>query len=338
MEFEKRGVQSTVFVVGSRPVSKTEGSEKQFRIVRIDGRLHEYFSNSAKLLSAILANSVDVVHVFTGASTLFGASCLFFGRLFRIPSAMSIFGREDVTSPSVVSRATFLISASLATSISTNSRATRDLLPVRFLDKTHVLLGGSETARPAAVEPAPKSCVLFVGRLVERKGIDDLLVAFALIRSKIPRASLTIVGEGSERKALEQKTEELGLSSSVRFTGALQGDALQAEYDSCEVFVLPSKTVKEDSANEGLGLVLIEAAMHGKPLVGTKHGGIPEVIENGVNGLLVPENCPNDLANAVLSLLQDEDLAKSMGENARRVAHSRFTWQSATQRLLNSYQ
>jgi len=313
----------------------TEG--RLLGILRFDGRLHRYPLNLMRLLSAIPNNSVDVVHVFTGAPTLIGVSCLFLGRLFRIPSAMSIFGSEDTALPSRFSRALFLVSASLATSISTNSGATSSLLPTRFRAKTDILLGGSDPVGLAKATTDHNLHVLFVGRLVARKGVDDLLVAFSNIRTQVPQANLTIVGEGPERRTLERKAADLGVSNSVRFAGLLQGGALQAEYEMCDVFVLPSKNVREDAANEGLGLTLIEAAMHGKPLVGTAHGGIPEVIENGVNGLLVPENSPEDLTKAVLSLLQDRDLAKSMGKNARSIAESRFTWGAATQRLLNSY-
>lgn len=259
------------------------------------------------------------------------------GRVFRKPSAMSVFGREDVALPSRISRIFFLMSTSLATSISTNSEATRDLLPPRVLDKSHVLLGGSDWMPASAPAVTRDSSVLFVGRLVRRKGVDDLLHAFAEVRSRIADAKLVIVGDGPERENLERMVAELGLSGAVRFTGMLRGERLHEEYENCDVFVLPSKAVQEDAASEGLGLTLIEAAMHGKPLVGTTHGGIPEVIQDGVNGLLVPPNDSHLLAEALTRLVKDKELARKMGENSLKSAQSLYTWKAATNRLLQSY-
>ena len=178
--------------------------------------------------------------------------------------------------------------------------------------------------------------VLFVGRLARRKGVDDLLESFRMIERSLPAASLVIVGDGPERGKLEVRARELGLQT-VEFRGALFGDALQREYSQCSVCVLPSKKVPEDPATEGLGLTLIEASMHAKPLIGTNHGGIPEIIREGCNGLLVPEGSPRKLADAIFRILSDEKMASAMGRKAFEIANSNFGWKAATERLLESY-
>ncbi len=179
--------------------------------------------------------------------------------------------------------------------------------------------------------------VLFVGRLVKRKGVDDLVNAFAVVKERVKDASLVLVGEGPERRPLTDLVAKLNLSEAITFKGVLEGESLHREYSSCYTCVLPSRREPDDPASEGLGLALIEASMHGKPLVGTLHGGIPEVIQEGVNGFLVPENDPVALAGAITRLLQDSELAGTMGTNALSIARAKFTWEATTRRLLDSY-
>ena len=332
------GIRVTVIFVTSDAKALSYSRKGRFVLVKCPGGEGNLVTNTGLLATELIRSSPDVIHVFTGASTLLGMFTLFCGRLFRKPSAMSLFGREDVTLPSRITRTIFLVSASLATSISTNSEATRDLLPPRVLDKSHVLLGGSDWMPASATAVTRDSSILFVGRLVSRKGVDDLLHAFAEVGSLVAEAKLVIVGDGPERESLERMVAELGLSEAVRFTGTLRGERLHEEYERCDVFVLPSKAVREDTASEGLGLTLIEAAMHGKPLVGTTHGGIPEVIQDGVNGLLVPPGNPHLLAEALTKLVKDKELARRMGVNSLKSAQSLYTWKAATDRLLKSYE
>ncbi len=187
----------------------------------------------------------------------------------------------------------FRFSTVLADSIDVNSTATRSLLPQELRPKVHVLLGAAEeppktVSRDAGSPPT----VLFVGRLVARKGVDDLLKAFAIVRSRLPDARLSIVGDGPEMGDLVKLAEQLGLRDCVEFKGTLSDPSLTRSMSAARVFVLPSKDVASDPANEGLGLALIEASMHAKPLVGTFHGGIPEIVRQGENGLLVPPGDP----------------------------------------------
>jgi glycosyltransferase involved in cell wall biosynthesis len=123
----------------------------------------------------------------------------------------------------------------------------------------------------------------------------------------------------------------------VEFKGTLTGPRLDQEYERSTIFVLPSKDVASDPANEGLGLALIEASMHAKPLIGTLHGGIPEIVRQGENGLLVPPGDPKALARAMATILTDPEAARSMGAAALQRAMSRFSWDRATDVLLESY-
>jgi glycosyltransferase involved in cell wall biosynthesis len=136
---------------------------------------------------------------------------------------------------------------------------------------------------------------------------------------------------------LVKLTEQLQLTKSVEFKGTRVGVELDQEYGRCVAFILPSKDVATDMASEGLGLTLIEASMHAKPLIGTRHGGIPEIIRQGENGLLVPPGDPLSLADAMAEILANEERAREMGERGFQIAKSRFSWERATSVLLETY-
>src|SRR5207247_5934205 len=156
------------------------------------------------------------------------------------------------------------------------------------------------TARPAAgaAPPAPdgRGPVLFVGRLVERKGVAHLIEAIARLGSRGPR--LEIVGEGPERPGLEALAARLGVVDRVVFRGKIPPDELQASYARAAVCVLPS-VLDARGDTEGLGVVLLEAMNHGTPVIASRVGGIPDIVEDGVSGLLVPPGDADALAAAV---------------------------------------
>jgi glycosyltransferase involved in cell wall biosynthesis len=176
--------------------------------------------------------------------------------------------------------------------------------------------------------------VLFVGRLVERKGVAQALAAIAKLGPKGPR--LEIVGEGPERPALAELTERLGLADRVVFRGRISAPELQASYARAAVCVLPSvQDARGDT--EGLGVVLLEAMNHGTPVVASRIGGIPDIVEDGVSGLLVPPADADALAAALRRLLSDPALARRLGEGGRRRLHERFSWRAIVQRWLDLY-
>jgi glycosyltransferase involved in cell wall biosynthesis len=280
-----------------------------------------------------------VIHVVTGASTAIGCFSLLLGRAKRIPASISFFGTELFEDGGATQRVLQPFALRVATSISVNSPHTGGYIPSIFKRKTHILLGGAVASESTDV-PTHRIAggpVLFVGRLVGRKGGDDLITAFRAVKDRIPGSKLVFVGDGPDRERLHRMVKELNLSSDVEFRGTLTGKPLHDAYEESSVVVLPSKYVPEDSQIEGLGLTLIEGSMHAKPLVGTRHGGIPEIVKDGVNGLLVPENNPGMLAEALIRILSDQELADRLGNNALEIAMRKFSWRAATDRLLESY-
>jgi len=183
--------------------------------------------------------------------------------------------------------------------------------------------------RPDAA-PREPGLVLHVGRLVEKKGTKVLIEAVAGIAG----ATLAIIGDGPLRAALERQARELG--KPVRFLGVLRSDEVANWMRRASVLAAPSVTAADGDA-EGLPNVLVEAAASGLPVVGTNHSGIPEAIEEGISGFLVPENDAGALAARLADLLGSEQLRGQMGAAARRLAESKFSRQILTARLESIY-
>jgi glycosyltransferase involved in cell wall biosynthesis len=329
-----------VLVAGHNPTVTARFRDAE--VVACPGGRANLPGNAILVTRSVIRAKADVIHVFTGASTLLGVYALALGRVMRAKCVVSFFGREDFVFSNVASGMLFRLSTNLAGSIDVNSSATGMSLPKKFALKTHVLLGAAEESGSSALAPKRPhqdgaAVLLFVGRLVERKGVDDLLRAFAMVKSRFPRAMLSIVGDGPDRDRLIKMTEQLRLANSVEFKGTRVGVELDQEYSRCVAFILPSKDVATDRASEGLGLTLIEASMHAKPLIGTRHGGIPEIVKQGENGVLVPPGDPTSLAEAMAEILANEDQAREMGERGFQMAKSRFNWERATNTLLETY-
>jgi len=160
--------------------------------------------------------------------------------------------------------------------------------------------------------------VLFVGALTrwhKYKGLDILMEAFLLLRNQGRQDKLLVVGGGDIATEYYQLAEQLGIRDGVIFAGEVPDGELPKYYASSDLLVLPSK---DDC--EGFGLVILEANATGKPAIGTTVGGVPSVIRDGYNGLLVPPNNPTILAQSIRRALEDEDLLRQMGKNGRAFA------------------
>jgi glycosyltransferase involved in cell wall biosynthesis len=143
-----------------------------------------------------------------------------------------------------------------------------------------------------------------------------------------PTARLLVVGDGPLRPALEQKAKERGLNGTVRFLGTVPGAARLLPHFN--VFVL-------SSVWEGMSNGLLEAMAAGRPVVATRVGGNPEVVVDGETGLLVPLRDPRAMADAVLRLLRDPELARRMGEAASRRARTEFSIPRMVRRMESLY-
>jgi len=175
--------------------------------------------------------------------------------------------------------------------------------------------------------------VLSLCRLVERKGIDDLVEAVA----GLPDISLWVVGDGPERQRLERLVREHGIDDRVAFVGAVDHDMVVDYYRGADVFAMPSVHLRDDGDVEGLGLVFLEAQQLGLPVIGTDSGGIPEAIADGESGFVVSEFSPDELRNAIRTLASDPDRYRAFSDRATEFVHSRFSWERCVDAHLEAY-
>jgi glycosyltransferase involved in cell wall biosynthesis len=169
-----------------------------------------------------------------------------------------------------------------------------------------------------------KATILFVGRLVERKGVAYLIDAVAQIPPTIP-ATLVIIGDGPDRPALEEQARAAASPHPIEFRGWVTPAALDEAYRSATVFALPA-VVDERGDTEGLGMVLLEAMSYHVPVVTTALGGITDIVRDGENGLIVPPNDAPALANALERLVTDRAMVEHLGAGGLHVIEQRFSW------------
>lgn len=194
----------------------------------------------------------------------------------------------------------------------------------RAMEKVEIISPGVDLSRFAKT-PLPKAPrILFVGR-IERssswKGVAPLLHAFVRVNAKLPEAQLMLVGGGDAIETYRNLAKTLQIEKAVEFCGAKTGDDLVLAYQGAKVVVLPST-----SESESFGMTLIEGMATGRPVVGSRIGGIPEVIEEGVSGLLAEPNNPEQLAEMLLRILCDDDLAEQFANNGRLRAET-YSWE-----------
>ncbi|CAM3290186.1 glycosyltransferase [Sporolactobacillus spathodeae] len=179
--------------------------------------------------------------------------------------------------------------------------------------------------------------ILSVGRLVPKKGMNDLIEAFNQVQHQWPNVRLRIAGEGPLRHELVNQVKRLNLDQTVTFLGALSYEDIRNEMQQAQVFALASVTTK-DGNQEGIPNVLKEALATGLPVVSTRHAGIPELIRNGESGILVPEHDTAGLAQALLKLIKNPDQWKPMAKQGRKTVTKLFNAKKQVDELENIYQ
>jgi len=175
--------------------------------------------------------------------------------------------------------------------------------------------------------------VVCVSRMVPRKGQDTLIHAWPLVLATTPDATLLLVGDGPYRNRLERMARHLGVDGSVVFTGAPSRAELPAYFDAGDVFAMPCRTRRRGLDVEGLGMVFLEAAATGLPVVGGDSGNSADAIRDGETGYVVPGVSVADLADRLKRLLNDPCAAKAMGEKGLAWVHQEWRWEIITQRF-----
>jgi glycosyltransferase involved in cell wall biosynthesis len=177
--------------------------------------------------------------------------------------------------------------------------------------------------------------LLFVGRLVERKGVHLLLEALARLAPGRD-VMLHVLGDGPERERLEAQSLRLGLAARVAFHGFVPAAELRRRLEECDAFVLPA-VVDAKGDTEGLGVVLLEAMAYARPVIASAAGGIVDIVRDGRNGYLVPPGDAEALAGAIARMMDDPAGARALGLQGRRDAEAGFSWSAIADRLADLY-
>jgi len=172
--------------------------------------------------------------------------------------------------------------------------------------------------------------MLWVGRISKEKGLHILIKAMKEILKEVPQAQLTLVGDGPERRNIEQMIKDYQLEEHIHLEGFRSHLEISRYFKISHIFVLPS-------IREGFPLVILEALASGLPCVASDVGGVKAVIEDGVNGYLVSPSDAKDFSLKVVELMSNPDLMKEMGENARKKIVDHYSWDSIADRTIALY-
>lgn len=186
--------------------------------------------------------------------------------------------------------------------------------------------------RPGVRDPAGTPTVVFVGRLIARKGVDRLIAAIRLLGRR--DVTLQIIGDGPQRFALEALAAECGLGDQVLFAGQVSDRERDDALARAWCFAMPSRN--EGGDVEGFGIAYLEAAIAGLPSIGGKGNGADDAIVHGETGLLVDGTDERAIADAIATLIDDPQRAAAMGRAARERAERSFSWRSTAEAMLRS--
>jgi glycosyltransferase involved in cell wall biosynthesis len=257
-----------------------------------------------------------------------------------VPLLLSVHGGDVFTFDAPLARRAKTFAMRRAAGIVVNSSATREkVLALMGSTAPTVVPMGVQLDRFAAVTTRTTHTalrVLFVGRLSEEKGVRDLLDAVVRLRDRGVDVQVRIAGTGPQEKELRGQVSKAGLDDVVEFLGWVAQVDIPDQYRWADVFAGPSVTSSTGWV-EALGVVLIEAAATGLPVVATATGGIRDVVIDGKTGIIVDERSPDQLADALQTLAADPALRRRLGTAARTHVENSFAWPQIARSYAEEY-
>lgn len=303
-------------------------------------RLLKSTGRSPALTAKLLATRANVVHAHFGSDATLVLDAV---HRMRVPLIVTFHGvdvtvwphRNDYMARRYQSRMPRLFDQADRLIAVSDFIASRLVALGAVESKVRVLPIGVPLPPRSPFPPSERRGVLFVGRLMPVKGLDDGLRAFSALASEIrARHPLTVIGDGPERARLRSLAAELGVS--VTFLGSVPPGEVAQRMNESAVLLAPSKTAP-NGAQEAFGMVFLEAAAAGLPAVAYRSGGVGEAVVHGRTGLLAPEGDARELAANLLKLLSNVDLRSTFGINARKRVVSSFDINKQTALLETEY-
>lgn len=346
--YRKRGVKTIVFTNRwPRDLPRHEVYEgidvyrPAFRFPEGSAKAHltYRFSRTAivhQMLAILRRHDIQLLHVQCVSSN--GYYALEASRILKLPLVVTSQGERTMDADRIFEKSQFLNQtlrllldeADFVTACSQNTLS--DLEEYRgkpFDARGRVIYNGIELEdfKNAVPFSHPRPYILGIGRLVQQKGFDLLLQAFA--RAQLSDTDLILAGDGTESGALRRLAEQIGIQESVHFWGRADRTATAQLFKGCDFFVLPSR-------HEPFGIVNIEAMAAGKAVIATRVGGVPEIVTHNHNGLLVPADDVVALAQAIKTLATDAELKKSLAACGHQRVEQ-FSWAAIADQYLQIY-
>ena len=286
------------------------------------------------LLWLILRHRIDVVNVHY-PSAMFGYFAVCRRMVPRLRLVVSVHG-TDLLSPDGTRKALdplldLLLRSADSIVAPSNGFAQQCELPAELSPALHVIHNGVDRAEFSRRTNRRPNLVLTVASLDVWKGLDVLIRAFARARHEHDDLALVVAGDGPERASLEKLAREVGLEGAVAFLGYVDRPTLTRLMAMCTVFVLPSRS-------EPFGIAIVEALAAGAPVIATRVGGIPEILDDGTVGILVPPDDERALAESLVRLLHDAELRRVLSTRGPARVSSAFLWSLTGRRYLSLFE
>jgi phosphatidylinositol alpha-1,6-mannosyltransferase len=176
-----------------------------------------------------------------------------------------------------------------------------------------------------------KFVLLTIGRIVERKGIDNVIEALSEVKKEFNDFVYLVVGKGPDKSRLADLISKYNLSENVKLVGYVSDKELQLFYQACDIYIMTPREIEGDV--EGFGMVYLEANFHGKPVIASRTGGVIEAVLDNQTGLLSDQGNIEQIKDAILRLIKDKDLRERLGENGRKRVADKFQWQEQVGKL-----
>lgn len=289
-----------------------------------------YFLEAAVLVDHLRREGVDHLHNHIAKSSC--TLAMIASQMSGIPYSFTLHGPDIFFEPHHWRLDAKIKTATFVSCISDFCRSQAMLFSEQSdWDKLHIIHCGVE---PERYEPGPRaarSTLLFVGRLAAVKGVPVLFEALTSVIKKHPDVLLRLVGDGPERAHLEALCAKMSLHDHVEFCGYKSQAEVAEALSTTDIFVLPSFA-------EGVPVVLMEAMASQVPVITSKVAGVPELVEDGASGLLVPPGAVDPLAGALETLLADANLRTKMGDAGREKVARDFVSATEAEKLMHLFE
>lgn len=284
------------------------------------------FQNRSRVSQLLQSHRIDVIHAHFGPS---GIEMLPVAKKLGIPIVVSFHGID--AAPAMLGDKEYadkiqevIEYAKAVIIVSPHFIDTLNLS--RFSNKVHLIPYGTEEQKflPAETPDRDKVVIQHVGRLVAKKGVPDLITAFARLCDNYTNLELRIIGDGPEMPICKDLVDQLNLRDKISLLGSKPHGVVNEHMKDADIYVLNSRT--DDKGDmEGLPNSILEAMSMEKAVISTYHAGIPQAIQDGVNGLLVKERDNEALTAALEKLIQDRDMRRRLGVAARKTIVASFS-------------